>query len=516
METLSNVLVIDDEKGLRDMLSYELHQQGYHVSAAANGMDGIKKVRKEDIHIVLTDLKMPGMDGLTVLKQIKEIKPDVEVILMTGFGTVEAAVSCLRTGAFDFITKPYTINEISHVLKKAEETLRLKQMINSLNRNLKEANIKLEGMNKSLENKITERTRELTVSREKYRKIIDDSHDPILLLDEKKRIIRWNKGAELTFGYSEGEILDRSIDDLLSWENPGIRKGFWNEVLKRKGVKNFVTKATARNRDVLHVNITACEVTGEGVSMIIRDITKEKQIEIMKSEFVSNVSHELRTPLTSIKGAVELIRAGAGGTPSPKQQDFLEIIYHNTIRLIDLISDLLDLSKIESGHMNIEMKMNDMAVIIRNTIKEMLPVAGKKSISIVFNDAGPVPQVLCSEDKMKQVLVNLIGNAVKFSPEQSKISVILEKKENILQVNVADNGIGIEKQYFEMIFDKFQQVDSSSTRMAGGTGLGLAIARSIMELHKGKIWVESKPGKGSVFSFTLPVQEVKSQEVKNG
>ncbi|MBN1384346.1 MAG: response regulator [Elusimicrobia bacterium] len=504
METGIKILVIDDEQGLRDMLSFELGQQGYAVTTASSGEEGIEKAKANEFDLIITDIKMPGIDGVTVLEEIKKINPEIEVIIMTGYGTIENVVSSLRFGVFDFINKPFNIDEMQHSVKKAVDNYQLKKKVALLNKNLIEKNTELEKAKNSLEEKVQERTKELKISEQKYRRIIDDSFDPIITLNDRTEITGWNKGAELTFGYKESDVLGKKADVLFSQKREISEKSIWEELREKKFIRNFITKALTGNNESIYINITASNIEDEGISMIIRDITQEKKIDRMKSEFVSNVSHELRTPLTSVKGAVELVLGGSEGPVSDSQRELLTIVKNNTLRLIKLISDLLDLSKIESGRIEMEIMPRNIIDIIKNTISEIKSLADQKQITLSFNSPEQLPEVCCDEDRIKQVLINIIGNAIKFTPAKKSIVISVEENKEELQINITDTGMGIAEEHVDMVFEKFKQVDSSSTRSAGGTGLGLPITKSIIEAHKGRIWVESELGKGSTFSFTLP------------
>ncbi|MDD5065826.1 MAG: response regulator [bacterium] len=398
-----------------------------------------------------------------------------------------------------------------HTIDKALNSIQLKKQIVFLNKSLLEVNEKLKLANESLEEKVQERTRELTLSKEKYRRIIEDSFDPIIILNKKADIIGWNKGAELTFGYKEQEITGKPFSVFIPQDQELLKNSLWYEKDEKGFVKNFIMKTIALNNESIFVNITASKLEDECISIILRDITKEKQIELMKSDFVSNVSHELRTPLTSIKGAVELLLKGSEGPLTDSQIKFLTIVKNNTMRLIKLISDLLDLSKIESSGISMDLKPNNIMEIIKSVIEEILPLANKKEITVDVPVQGTLTDIYCDSDKIKQVLINLIGNAIKFTPAKGTILMTVEELSGDLQVNIKDNGVGIEEKYHDIIFEKFRQIDSSSTRTAEGTGLGLAIVKSIIEAHHGKIWINSKKDKGSTFSFTLP--KIKEKEV---
>jgi signal transduction histidine kinase len=225
----------------------------------------------------------------------------------------------------------------------------------------------------------------------------------------------------------------------------------------------------------------------------------------LKSDFVSNVSHELRTPLTAIKGAVDLVLREVAGPLTEKQTHYLTRVRSNTPHLAGLINDLLDLSKIESGKTEMKSSRVSLAGLVPEVVETLRPVAAEKVITVEATISEPSILVWADRDKINQVLMNLIGNAIKFTPAQGRVTVSASRngKESV-QVSVSDTGPGIPQSEKEKIFDKFYQIAQAGDVKPKGTGLGLAICRALVELHGGKIWVESEPSGGSIFYFTLP------------
>ncbi|MBS3121416.1 GAF domain-containing protein [Candidatus Woesearchaeota archaeon] len=239
-------------------------------------------------------------------------------------------------------------------------------------------------------------------------------------------------------------------------------------------------------------------------------VEKNKELERMaqlKSDFVSNVSHELRTPLTSIKGYSKLLLEGRLGEVPEKQVQCLKIILEETDRLTRLINEILDLAKLEKGKVKFKKEKINIEEVAQKVIETLTTLADDKDIKIHFTPTGKIFNIAASQDLIKQVFFNLIGNAIKFTPKKGSIYVNIENIENEIKVTIKDTGIGIKKEIVPKIFDKFFQVDSSMTREHGGTGLGLPISKHIIDAHKGKIFVESEVGKGSSFIFTLPIQK---------
>ncbi len=230
---------------------------------------------------------------------------------------------------------------------------------------------------------------------------------------------------------------------------------------------------------------------------------KLKEIDKLKSDFLSFMSHELRTPLTSIKEGSTLLLEGIGGDITDKQKRLLTIIRSETDRLIDIVNSLLDLSKMEAGMMTYNYGYADISQLINRAVTELEPISESKNIKLETEIEDRLPRVKVDSERILQVLRNLMGNAIKFTPNGGKVKILARMINNEIEVSISDTGIGIEKENLKTIFDKFQQASIKSQRSFKGTGLGLAIVKHIIDAHGGKIWVESEPGKGSTFTFVL-------------
>ncbi|MBI5044162.1 MAG: hypothetical protein HZC10_10135, partial [Nitrospirae bacterium] len=240
-----------------------------------------------------------------------------------------------------------------------------------------------------------------------------------------------------------------------------------------------------------------------GAICVLEDITELEKLSELKSDFVSQVSHELRTPLTSIKGATKLILRGSTGPINEKQTKLLKIMSEDTDRLINLISDLLDISKLESGKIKMKMEDFDLSSVLHQCVETVQSLA-KDKYHKVFEKINSSLKVNADKDRIKQVVINLLSNAIKFTPAEGTIEVSARQVNGLSEVCVKDSGIGIPKEFQGKLFEKFQRADNSMTAEVQGTGLGLAICKKIVEDHGGKIWVESEINKGSSFFFTLP------------
>jgi CheY-like chemotaxis protein/anti-sigma regulatory factor (Ser/Thr protein kinase) len=252
-----------------------------------------------------------------------------------------------------------------------------------------------------------------------------------------------------------------------------------------------------------------------GAVVTFRDISERRAVQRLKDEFVSLVSHELRTPLTSIRGALGLLAGGLLTAAPEKGERMLQIAVNNTDRLVRLINDILDLERIDSGKVTLVKSRCQPAVLLQESAELIRPMAEKAGIRIAIGAAADAT-VWADSDRIGQTLTNLLSNAIKFSPSGTTIRLTAECSGDTFVFRVADQGRGIPPEKLETIFERFQQVDASDARQKGGSGLGLTICRSIVEEHGGRLQVESVAGRGSVFSFSLPVAGPHRIEAENG
>ncbi|MDD5073227.1 MAG: ATP-binding protein [Candidatus Omnitrophica bacterium] len=240
----------------------------------------------------------------------------------------------------------------------------------------------------------------------------------------------------------------------------------------------------------------------EGAIFVFHDITELRRLEKVRQDFVANVSHELRTPLSSIKGYSETL---IGGVPKEEdRKEFLGIIQRESDRLAKLIDDLLDLSKIESGKMAMVFMPVEINPVVKRSAGVLEKSARDKSIKVEFNIPEGLPKVMADENRLSQVFLNLLDNAIKYTPEGGSVKISVFPQDKYLQVDVTDTGVGIPESDLPRVFERFYRVDKARSRQLGGTGLGLSIVKHIVQSHGGQVWVKSEPGRGSTFSFTIP------------
>jgi NtrC-family two-component system sensor histidine kinase KinB len=243
----------------------------------------------------------------------------------------------------------------------------------------------------------------------------------------------------------------------------------------------------------------------QGAVLLLRDVTRLHELDRLKNEFVMTASHELRTPLTSIGMSVEMLLETAGPKLTEKESGLLKTCHEDVQRLRALINDLLELSKIEAGKLEFAMEPVDPTFLCHQALSVIKNQAESKQIEVSLDLPGELPEVMADPNKIAWVLVNLLANAVRYTPESGNIRLKGEQMGNWVQLSVSDNGEGVPYELQSRIFDKFVQVKGASG--PGGSGLGLAICKEVVRAHRGTIWLESTPGLGSTFTFALPVAE---------
>lgn len=390
---------------------------------------------------------------------------------------------------------------------------------------------------------LTKQSEVLRESEMKFRAVAQSANDAIVSADQRGNIIAWNTGAERIFGYQDAEVLGKPFTMLIPERyQHAHEQGL--ERMRGGAESKILGKATelagyrkSGQEFPLELSLSGWK-TGEGTfyTGIIRDITERKhaeealraltaslehkvrertaELEVArdqaltatqhKSEFLANMSHELRTPLNAVIGFSEVLLEKMFGELNPKQEEYLGDILGSGRHLLALINDILDLAKIESGHMELDIGTFDLPAVLNSTFMLIRERAKRHSIHVSLDIDHRLGGVIADERKLKQILLNLLSNALKFTPEDGAVSLKAVLQDDGVEISVSDTGIGIEPEFQQKIFDEFFQVGGHLKKQEG-TGLGLAVTKKFVELHGGRIWVQSAKGQGSTFTFTLPV-----------
>ncbi len=350
--------------------------------------------------------------------------------------------------------------------------------------------------------------KQLVTTEERYKKLLERANDLIFLLDEKSCFVEMNGKFEEIFGYRRDQWIGRSFYDLV----PG---NFRDEAIKycwetlKGGSPRFeldTVRADGRVINLALANSPIRNAEGEitGVMGIARDISESKKLEELQNRFVSHVSHELRTPLTAMGEFVSILTDEIPGELNQSQRDYCKKIGFNIERLTRIIENLLLISRADEGKITLEKEPVDLGVLVRQVRDTLAPSADRKRITLEMEIEENLTEIYADPNRISQVITNLAANALKFTPENGKVTIGVRDRESSVELWVRDTGIGISPQDQERIFDRFQQIRHRPTFGTGGTGLGLAISREIVFLHRGSIRVESEVGSGSVFYVALP------------
>ncbi len=481
------ILIVDDEEHIRIALKRILKRLNCDIYLAEDGKRALDVLKDNNIDLTLLDLKMPGMDGIEVLKIIRERYPNVIVIVITGFATLETAVESMKEGAYDFIPKPFDKDHILLVVNRAIENIKLKREKQKLEQERKDALLDL----------ITEKSRLKT--------ILEVLPNGVLVTNNKKEVVLMNPALKKHFEIPEDILLGREI----------------SSYIKHKEILDFIkTGLDERNgaskefkiSDEMYLLVKKNSILSEnskllGHVVISVDITPLKKLDQLKSEFVARVSHELRGSLSTIHEQIALVLQDLIEDPElTMDKKILEKAKQRTRGLTELIEKLLDLSRIESGKVYINVKKIYVGEFLSSLFDEWKDQAQLKNqnITLDMDDRGDF-SIEADPRALKILLNNLVNNAIKYTPHGGEIYILTRREGDFGIIEVKDNGIGIDKSEQEKIFNRFYRIKNEHTKDIPGTGLGLSIVKGIVEDLKGKIEISSELGKGTTFRIILPI-----------
>ena len=476
------ILVIDDEERVREGCRKVLAREGYEVTIAESGAVGLKMIEGRHYDVILLDLMMPSLSGFDVLAHVKALHPDTVIIVISGYATVENSIEAMKRGAFDFIPKPFSPEQLRVLTRKAIEYTRAMQ--------------------------------DIADEKSRMRVLINRLTDGVMATDSSKRIVLANPAFLRMAGCREVQAIGRPV----------------GEVIRYGELDRMIDRALAISKDDL-VELTeeiCCEAEGGqpgpvlnarcipfidragrnvGTITVLHDITTLKRLDQIKSEFVSMVSHEIRSPLNSVLAQIKIILDGLAGEVTARQQEILQRASEKVKSLVSLSSELLDLARIESGLISREMEQLNLGDILKDQVAFHGAAAQAKNISLELEPLPELAPLFVDRRNMEEVFSNLISNAINYTPEGGKVTVSAAMEGEYLRASVSDNGIGMAPDDLNHIFNRFYRIKNDKTRFIIGTGLGLAIVKSIVEAHNGFIRVESEPDRGSTFHVYIPCPE---------
>jgi PAS domain S-box-containing protein len=354
-----------------------------------------------------------------------------------------------------------------------------------------------------------EKEREYAVKeKERALAIIESFHDAVFLFDSQNKLLMTNSRAEELFKFENKEVVGKFISQLTTF--PIFESLI--EFLEEKKEEVFKKEISLGENLILRLTILPLKIKNgaTGTLVILRDITREKFIERMKSEFVSLSAHQLRTPLSAIKWSLRMLLDGDVGALSKDQRELLEKTYKSNERMINLINDLLDATRIEEGKYLYQPLYIDFAKVVEGVINSFKHEIERKNLKFEFHKPKEkLPQIKVDREKIELAIQNLLDNAIRYTPSGGKVTISLSYDKKEIEFKIQDTGIGIPKRQQVRVFSRFFRGSNAIRRETEGSGLGLYIAKNIIEAHGGRIWFESEEGKGSTFYFTLPVTNLK-------
>lgn len=484
---MQTILVVDDEKVIRDGCSRLLSREGYGVLTAVNGQEALETLAREAVDLILCDLVMPVMGAFEVLEVVKVTYPDLPFIIITGHGTVSNAVEAMKMGAYDFITKPFRADHMALVLKRALE----KRTLERRARELQEAQ--------------AQNLYDLAMEKSRIRSIINCMADGVMVTNRELEIVLHNPALmrllELPAALDAPTALDACVPD------EDLERGLRTILEAGQQEAGLISRQIQKgSKTIQALSAPVPGMNGQllGTVTVFQDITRFKQLDEMKSSFVQMVSHELRSPLASIKQLLTVVLDGLAGGLAEKQRDLLGRSQLKIQGLLDLINDLLDVAKIESGHAFQQQVPLQLGEVIEQTVALLRPRAESQGVTLRVALPPQLPLIHADRRCMEELLTNLVSNAVHYSPDGGEVMVAAVSHGEYLEMQVRDTGVGIDAVELPKIFDKFYRVKHPKTRQVVGTGLGLAIVKGIVDSHRGSIEVESEPGVGTTFRVLLP------------
>jgi len=543
---VSKILIISTDTKIVSDLTKLLNGVGYEAFCVVSEKEAIRISGEvsPDIAIIDTSITNINIAGICRNLKLQNETNDIQIIMLA---SKDSPSEEILVGADGYITKPFNENIL---IATVNAHLRIKKLLdilytnnNELAKSLYQLNV-LYNISSQLAGTL-DKTKLINIMNTGFEKslnfslchalVMNESEDATLIINSLYPISEnLEEALKLRAMLSYKNLFEKNkLPFELSINNITIEKHFkeldgvldlnilgWDRLFSPISTadKFFGTVEIIRKSEFSGEDSTCFQTVVKQVALplesallyeeIQKTNIKLEKLEKLKSEFISIVSHELRTPLTSIKNSLEMILSGRMGQISDVQDNFINLAKRNVDRLAGIINDLLDLSKIEAGKMEYRFNLINIMDPINFVMRTFESLAEKKNITLSVKASLPEFRIYADSNRIEQVLNNLVSNAVKFTPANGSVTLYLDETEDgFVRVIVEDTGIGVKEEDIPKVFDKFQQIESSLSREVGGTGLGLPIAMQLIEAHRGKIWLESTFGKGSRFSFIIPLMK---------
>jgi signal transduction histidine kinase len=487
-QPFAKILVIDDETGIRQGCRRVLGAEGFEVLLAESAEEGLALLAgNPDVALTLVDLKMPGMGGLGYLPRAAALAPEMASVVITAYATIETAVEATKCGAYDFMVKPFTPDDLLRITRKALEHVRV---VKDRNR---------------LQAEQERRLLELATEKSRLKVIINAMAEGVLVANAEGLLVLWNPAAL--------RVLPRC--------DPAVEVCALERVIEPRALLELLTTAAAqRKRLTREIQLThlsqptwiladVAPVVEEdsgallGTVTLLRDISELKRVEQVKAQFVNMVAHELRAPLAAIDGYLALMQEGIVSDPARQA----EMVVRSRTRLqalLDLVGDLLNVARMEADTVQREIVPCSLAEIIGEVAEIMGPLASERGLALEVEVPLDLPPVEADREELVRLFTNLVSNAIKYNREGGQVRIVGEREGPYVRVAVADTGIGISEDGQRRLFSEFFREKRAENRYVTGTGLGLSLVKRILDFYHGRIQVESRIGQGTTFTLWLP------------
>ena len=500
----TKILVIDDEESLRDLLRVSLTYKGFEVITAENGEKGIEVFQQERPPIVLTDIKMPGIDGLEVLREIRRLDPDTQVIVITGHGDMDSAIESLKLEAADFINKPIKDEVLMVALKRAQEILWMKQ--------------KLREYTSNLEVMVKEATEELRKAHDFQKNLIQSSIDAIIGVNRAGTVVIFNQAAEKLMAYESEEVMGRiHITELYHPPKSAhqIKKKMHSHKYGGVGrLENFEAEVVNKYGDKVPIRLSATLLYKDGQEIgsvgFFQDLRKIKRLQkdLIENErlsaigqTVSGMAHYMKNILNGLEGGVYMVNTGLKKNKQTLFSKGWDMVQNNIVKISELALNMVDYSKEREPELEYCFP-NEIAQEVYDLVEER---AREHKVKLVKDFDMSISKCFLDPNRIHRCLLNLVTNAIdacaleRRKEEDCSVFIKTRKEDSGIRFDIVDNGMGMTREVQEKLFERF-----FSTKGSKGSGFGLLVTRKIIEEHGGTIAFESARGEGATFTIHLP------------
>ncbi len=492
VNNFSKILVVDDDNLVTSSLKSLFMIEGIDGAVFFNNPNEALDFLKENkCEVIISDFMMPQMNGLEFLSEAKKLYPASSMILLTGYADKENAIKAINeVGLYKYIEKPWDNDELIINIKNASERSNLIEKLEESNEQLKKYSLHLEEL-------VREKTQHLSA-------VINNCADGILLVSSSGNILEANPQCETLFGLSSDIIKSKNFFDLFNFEDENFKN-----ILNSSNPKIFrnINILNAVNGIMTPVEISEALIdsgTNSDITkyvLVIRDVHFQKEMDRLREDFIATLTHDLRTPSLASIQTLEYFINGKLGELNDKQLMLLKTMKKSNEDMLGLVNTLLEVYKYESGRLNLVKTPFDFKELLDECIEQVTPIAQAKHQNIEKNYVNLESQIVADRNEIRRVIINLLGNAIKYTQDAGLIEVNAQIDGNDVRFSVKDNGEGIYKKDIPKLFKRFSQ--GTQEKRSISTGLGLYLSKQIIDAHGGKIWLESDKGKGSEFFFLL-------------